>query len=163
MRCFKSTRGYVNRFCRDKGRSRPRSTWYWVEYEDGRYERLLHAPKSYRKVKKVVFCVDDEGFAERFLRLWIEQPTVRGRRWLVEREAKRVLDSLLVRGVSYLPYNVNNEVHNKLESYLSEAKQAHRQEFDRKVLETACEAMSKAGEFALLNHYGDSLSNPPQW
>ena len=166
MRCFKSTRGYVSRFCAERGRSRPRSTWYLVEYEDGSYRRLPNAPKSYRKVKRVIFSVDDEGFVEKFLRLWVEQASPNGRQWLVEREAKRVLESLGSREDLWndldVPHNVDDEVRKKLWRYLSDAKKAHRREFDQKVLETAHESLANAGAFHLLNYYGDSLENPPQ-
>lgn len=166
MRCFKSTRGYVNRFCAERGRSRPRSTWYLVEYENGSYRRLPHAPRSYRNVKKVIFSVDDEGFVEKLLGLWIEKATLWGREWLIQRRARQVLDSLgarqdLCRDL-HVPYQESHEVCNKLARYLMDAKEAHRREFDQKVLATAREAMTKTGEFWLLNMYGDSLENPPQ-
>ena len=57
----------------------------------------------------------------------------------------------------------DGEVWNKLESYLAVARKRLRQEHNRKVLETAYEEMVKAGEFASLSTYGDSLDDPPQW
>ena len=65
MRCFRTTRQFARQFCQERGRYQPRSTWYLVEYQSGQYERLLHAPRSYAHVTKVVFCVDEEGFVER--------------------------------------------------------------------------------------------------
>ena len=156
----------MRHFCRERGRSRPTSAWYYVEYEDGRRQRLVQAPKSYRNVKKVIFGVDGEGFVERMFRLWIEQPSRAGRRWLVQREARLVLDSLTtrldLRNDLQVPEGVDEKVRKKLASYLSDAKQLHRRDFDRKVLETAREAMAKANEFYFVNRYGDSLENPPQ-
>jgi len=166
MRCFKSTRGYVSRFCAERGRAQPRSTWYLVEYDDGSFRRLPDPPRSYRKVKRVVFCVDDQGFVERVQGLWIEQLSPDRRRWLVEREVKRVLYFLASRKDLWdnlpVPRNADDEVRIKLWQYLGDVTQAHTREFDREVLETTRQAMAAAGELSLLKSYRDSLANPPQ-
>lgn len=166
MRCFKSTREYVNWFCRDKGCYGPKSTWYLVEYDDGRHERLLHPPKSYVHVRKVVFCVDDEGFVERVYRRWVERPRSVGRQWLLALELRRVLHAMTVAtnwsDVLSPPMNVAAEVRARIEPYLSAARETVRAE-QKKVLEAAHQEMVKAGEFALLDVYGDSLDKPPQW
>jgi hypothetical protein len=167
MRCFRSTREYVNWFCRDKGRYGPKSTWYWVEYDDGRYQRLSHAPRSYAHVNKAVFCVDEEGFVERIYGRWIECPGAVGRKWLLALELRRVFQEVVdTKGhydVLHAPINVAAEVHARIKPYLTAAKNKFRQEYNTRVLKAAEEEMVKAGEFALLDAYGDSLDKPPQW
>jgi hypothetical protein len=138
-----------------------------LEYDNGRYERLLHAPKSYSRVRKVVFCVDDEGFLERLHGVWVEQPGEIGRKWLFVLELRKVFHAMLKRtnwcDVLVPPTGVNGTISEKLGSYLANARAKLRDEHNLNVLGTAYFEMNKAGEFALLNQYGDSLDKPPQW
>jgi hypothetical protein len=167
MRCFTSTREYVKWFCKEKGRFGPRSTWYWVQYDDGRSERLMHAPKHYAHVKEVMFCVDDEGVVERIYGRWVERAGSVGRRWLLALELRRALQGMTSTAshydALYGPINVAAEVHARMEPYLSAARRRFRQEHNMKVLKAAEEEMVKAGEFFFLDKFGDSLDKPPQY
>jgi hypothetical protein len=60
------------------------------------------------------------------------------------------------------PRHPNDKVWHTLASYLATAKFLLSEEHDIKMAETAYQEMAEAGEFALLNQYGDSLDKPPQ-
>lgn len=165
MRCYRSARGFANDFRRRNGEPNPStaSTKYIIEYDNGRHEVQSYAPKSYRHVEKTIFVVDDVGVAERIYGLWVERPTQVGRRWLFEIMLQRVTRRLRDEGVYLSAYGPSDDTGagRVLDRYVDAAVKDLSSVIVPRIIDHVTRRMEAAGEFAVLDCFGDSLNNPP--
>ena len=160
MKCSRSARAFARKVCREKGQSCPKSTAYLVQNREQQFMVQKNAPRSYRKLKQVVFCVDGDRFATRRFGVWVEEADSRDEAWLMQRQLRKAFDDLQRTEWPYIMTalsGVDPEVKSKLDSYLSTARQSLFAEFNRKVFEETKRLMEQDGCFATLDSRGDPL------
>ena len=91
---FHSPQAFAKHVCKDKGLKYPRTTCYLVEDKDGNLSVLSSAPKSYRKLHRVTFCVDGERVAIRLYGLWVEAPSFHDELLVMKHQLRKTLDHL---------------------------------------------------------------------
>jgi hypothetical protein len=162
MKYFRTTKEFARAVCAEKGQVRPEKTWYLVEHEDHGVKIENNAPRSYRNLKRVLFCVDGERFAERTFGIWVESPDSNDKRWLMERQLLYAVDVLAHADLT-VPFlepsrNVDVEIQYKLNDYLNAARSNLYEGFNVEVIAEATRLMKKDRCFAMLECCGDPLS-----
>ena len=158
MKCFRSVRQFVAAVCREKGQWCPKSTHYLVRDVENVVRVEKSAPRSYRKLKEVMFCVDGDRFVTRRFGVWVEAAHRWDERWLMERQLQEAVDWLQKNRCIYeAPRFVEPEVEQKLNEYLDTARQRLYESYCTGVIEETLRLMEKDGCFSTLRNRGDLL------
>jgi hypothetical protein len=160
MKCFKTARDFARKVCREKGQSSPREQWYLVDNPPFGISITEKAPRSHG-LKRIIFCVDRERFAEKMYGVWVENPSEQDKELLKQRRLCQAFDCLRgnpCNGNLSAPYDVEEDIKKELDSFLYWAKdRCSDQAFNTKVLEKTLASLQQSGKFSLLNMEPDPL------
>jgi hypothetical protein len=161
MKCYRTTKEFVREVCRETGQSRPKQTCYIVQDCQNATRIQQKAPNSYHGLKQVSFCADGRFVTRRF-GLWVDSANAYDMAWLEQRQLHEAVDRLRNKDVSRYfleaSRNLDPEVEQKLNQYLSSARWNLYQEFNRKVIDEALQLMEKDRCFSTLECRGDLLN-----
>ncbi len=162
MKFFRSVREFAAAVCREKGQWRPRDTYYIVKDRVGVVRVEKKAPRSYRRLREVAFCVDGDRFVTRKYGVWVESASEWEEEVLQDRQLHEAVDRLHKKDLrcAFLraPRNLDRRVEFGLNQYLNEARLSLYEEFNRKVIEVVKEKVEEDWYFTLKNR-GDLLLN----
>ncbi len=140
MKCYRTPGEFKKVVCRKRRLGQAEETCYWLTDRDGKVRVEKKAPKSYRGLKKAVFCVDD-WFAVRKFGMWVALAGHDDEEWLMEEHLREAIDQLrksdLYRPSIRAPRNVAPEIQKTLNGYLECARENLYNLINRQVIDEA--------------------------
>ena len=160
MPIYKSTKAFANAVCKDKYQSSPQVTCYLITHNYNGTSVQKEAPKSYRNLNRVVFCVDNERFATRRFGMWVENPTAAENQVLLQRQllatVKRLRANLPVWNLVEAPKTLDREAWRILNLALVKARLILWHEVNTKILDEAVRLLNHGGHIG----HGEECGEP---